>query len=154
MKYAPTALRNGRHVKVIADNNTVISGYLWRGAPNRVLEAAKQGQLSLFTSDALLAELSGVLQRAKFASAFERNNTTAAAVLAEYATLARIVVATPLPAPVCDDPDDDAVIACAIAAGADVIVSGDDDLLRLGRYGITQILTAAELLQHLASSQP
>ena len=57
----------------------------------------------------------------------------------------------PQPVPVCDDPDDDAVIACAVAASADVIVSGDDDLLRLGSYGTTHILTAAELLQRLAA---
>lgn len=141
-------------MKVVADNNIIISGYLWRGAPNRILEAAKQGRLSLFTSDALLAELRGVLQRAKFTSAFQRNNTTAAAVLAEYATLARIVVAATLPAPVCDDPDDDAVIACAVAAGADIIVSGDDDLLRLGSYGAIRIVTAPALLQTLATTHP
>ena len=41
------------------------------------------------------------------------------------------------------DPDDDHVIACAIAARADAIVSGDHDLLDLREYHGIPILTAA-----------
>jgi predicted nucleic acid-binding protein len=43
------------------------------------------------------------------------------------------------------DPDDDAVLACAIAAQAEIIVSGDSHLLRLSQYRDMPILTAAEL---------
>ena len=86
---------------------------------------------------------------------FQIVGMTANEMIVEYAALARIVTPAPLPVPVCDDPDDDAVIACAVAASADVIVSGDDDLLRLGSFGTTHILTAAELLQRLAAmTQP
>lgn len=44
---------------------------------------------------------------------------------------------------ICRDSDDDHVIACAIAASAEIIVSGDRDLLDLGRYGEIRILSAA-----------
>lgn len=139
-------------MNVVTDTNIVISGYLWRGAPNRLLNAAKHGQITRFTSDALFAEVVGVLHRPKFAAVFHRNDTTANAVLAEYAALTSRVVAAPLPMPVCDDPDDDAVLACAVAANADVIATGDDDLLRLGSYGGVQISTVGALLQRLATS--
>lgn len=50
------------------------------------------------------------------------------------------------PAPVSRDPDDDAVLALAIAAQAELIVSGDDDLLSLGAHAGIQITDAANAL--------
>lgn len=70
---------------------------------------------------------------------------------AEYAKLAVIVAPAVLPAQVSVDPDDDAVLACAIAAQADAIVTGDDHLLRLKVYQGIPILTATELLARIAS---
>jgi predicted nucleic acid-binding protein len=51
---------------------------------------------------------------------------------------------------IADDPADDAVLACAIGARAEVIVSGDSHLLRLGDYQGIPILTAAELLARIS----
>ena len=47
------------------------------------------------------------------------------------------------------DADDDQVIAAALAAQADLIVSGDDDLLAIGSYQGIRILTAAEALRRV-----
>jgi putative PIN family toxin of toxin-antitoxin system len=47
---------------------------------------------------------------------------------------------------VCRDPNDDMVLECAIMAGAKLIVSGDKDLLVIGKYEGIQILTPAEYL--------
>jgi putative PIN family toxin of toxin-antitoxin system len=42
--------------------------------------------------------------------------------------------------PICSDPDDDKFVACAIASGATVVVSGDRHLLRIsGHGGITVV---------------
>jgi predicted nucleic acid-binding protein len=51
------------------------------------------------------------------------------------------------------DPDDDRVIACAVVGRADVIVSGDDDLLVLKRVGNIPILSAAAFLDLLRGDQ-
>ena len=48
-----------------------------------------------------------------------------------------------------DDPDDDRILACAVAAGAGFIVSGDNHLLRLGHFRGIQILKVAEFMQCL-----
>jgi predicted nucleic acid-binding protein len=50
---------------------------------------------------------------------------------------------------ICRDPDDDVFIACAVAGDADVIVSGDHDLLDLEQVGDIPILTAAAFLDLL-----
>ena len=50
-------------MRVVADTNIVVSGFLWHGNPRLVLEAARDGFISLFTSGALLDELEDVLSR-------------------------------------------------------------------------------------------
>lgn len=57
-----------------------------------------------------------------------------------------------LPYPVCRDPDDDAILACAVAAKADLIVSGDKDLLVLQSHAGIPILTAVLALERLGLS--
>ena len=46
---------------------------------------------------------------------------------------------------VCRDADDDKFIACALSASADFIVSGDKDLLDIGRYKSVKIISASEI---------
>ena len=63
------------------------------------------------------------------------------ALLAE---LAEVIDPPPLPQPVCRDPDDDEVLALAIAAKVELIVSGDKDLLSLGSFEGIPILAPAQ----------
>lgn len=67
------------------------------------------------------------------------------AVLAD----AEIVEAHPLATAVCRDPDDDWILATALAAKADALVTGDKDLLILGRYEAITILNPRGCLAHL-----
>jgi predicted nucleic acid-binding protein len=47
---------------------------------------------------------------------------------------------------VCRDPDDDRVLECALAAGVEVIVSGDRDLQDLGGFRDTPIMSPRRFL--------
>jgi len=138
-------------VHVVADTNTVISGLLWHGIPRQVLDAARTGTIALSTSAPLLTELAEVLQRPKFAQRLARANVTPHILVVGYAALARLVVPTPIGPVVEADPDDDAVLACAVAARAEVIVSGDSDLLALESYEGIPIITAAQLMARIAA---
>ena len=64
-----------------------------------------------------------------------------------YAELATPVTPVPIAPMILDDPDDDHVLACALAAQADLIVSGDHHLLDLKTYQDIRIVTATEALQ-------
>lgn len=55
----------------------------------------------------------------------------------------------PLPEQVSVDPDDDRVLACAVSGKAEVIVSGDDDLLRLKTFSGIPFMKPAEFLENL-----
>lgn len=74
--------------------------------------------------------------------------TNANAVLALYRTVVEVVEPTLVPR-VVRDADDDQVIAAALAAHADLIVSGDEDLLAIGSYQGIRIINAAEALFQL-----
>lgn len=134
-------------MRVVIDTNVLLSGLLWRGAPHALIEHAQAGTLAMVSSPALLAELAEVISRAKFDDILARSSTSREHCLAEMRQMVDVIVPPPLPQPVCRDPDDDHVLACALAAQADLIVSGDADLLDLREYQSIRIVDAAEALR-------
>lgn len=119
-------------MRIVADINVVVSELLWTGGPRLLLDAARADVIELVTSPALLEELVDVLERPKFA---------ALATVVEPTAIEPVVVA---------DPDDDHVVACALAANADLIVSGDDHLLSVGEYRGIRIVAATQALIEIA----
>lgn len=139
-------------MRVVADTNTVVSAFLWGGPPAAVLTAAREGRITLFTSPALLAELEDVLLRDKFVERIRRAGSSVAQILTGYRALATVVRPATI-APTARDPDDDHVLACAITAQAQLIVSRDNDLLDLCQHQGILILASADALQHLDTQQ-
>ena len=138
-------------MRIVVDANLLVSAYISAGTPRRLLEAAFEGNFDLCTSEALLSELMEVLARAHLAPRMQRD---AAAVADDLRKVAVVVTPTVVPRVVVTDPDDDQVLAAALAAGADLIASGDRrDLLPLGRYEGIPIVTAREALERIGVSR-
>lgn len=137
-------------MRVVPDTNVVVSGLLWRGAPRRVLDAARDGIIELYTSLDLLEELEDVLSRDKFAKRLEATGVTVRDLINGYSALATVIESNKIEPVILQDPDDDVVLACALTANCEIIVSGDDDLLGLKQYKEIRILTAVELLADLS----
>jgi putative PIN family toxin of toxin-antitoxin system len=137
-------------VRLVLDTNTVVSGLLWQGLPGKLIDAAQEKSVSLYTSAPLLAELRGVLERAKFARQLESRGLDVVTIFDGFAALASIVAPAIITPAVANDPTDDSVLACALAAQADLIVSGDTHLLGLKTYHGIRIVTAAEALLRLS----
>jgi putative PIN family toxin of toxin-antitoxin system len=138
-------------MRAVADTNIVVSGLLWHGPSRQVLDAARQGKIELFTSVELLTELDDVLNREKFLERLRRAKVQISDLISGYAALATVIRPAKIAPVVLRDPDDDAVISCAVAAQANLIVSGDGDLLALKQYGGIDIIKAAEILARLHS---
>lgn len=68
----------------------------------------------------------------------KRPNVPFAGLLEILIGAALLVQAPPLPKPVCEDPDDDKFIACALAGDAKVITSGDRHLLSVSGYAVSK----------------
>ena len=139
-------------MRLVLDTNIVIAALLWRGPPRQLLDQIiDRSDIELYSSSLLLSELSEVLSRPRFAQRINVAGLAVTALLADYADLVATVVPTPLSERVSRDPDDDEVLACAIAANADVIVSGDQDLLTLKIFQGIPILTVTQMLTKIAA---
>jgi len=130
-------------VRLILDTNTAVSGLLWQGTPGQLIDAAHSGQIEIFSSTPLLAELQGVLSRAKFAAQLAKRGLNVGDVFDGYAALVMIVIPSATERIIVRDPADDRVLAAALAARADLIVSGDAHLLDLKNFRGIEIVTAA-----------
>ena len=138
-------------MRLVLDTNIVFSGLLWNGAPSRLINLIIHEIIALFTSAELLGELSDVLTRDKHQHLITRVGATPSSLLIDYSDLCRIVNPAPLPAPIAPDPDDDWVIATALAAEADLIVTGDKPFLSVGAVGSIRIISVGDALAVIES---
>jgi putative PIN family toxin of toxin-antitoxin system len=135
-------------MRLVLDTNTVISALLWKGVPHDLLATARERRVTtLHTSLQLLAELVDVLSRDKLASAVTATGEDPDTLLRRYVNLVQVHVQAAIPPVVLSDPDDDEVLACAIAANAHLIVSGDRHLLSLKTFRGIPIIRAAEAIR-------
>ena len=117
---------------------------VWRGTPYGLLDAIRnRSEARLFSSVGLLDEMAAVLTRPSATNRLAVIGKTAREVLADDVEAVEVVEPEQVPRVVPNDADDDQVIAAAVAAGADWIVSGDADLLSMGSHQGIPILTAA-----------
>lgn len=138
-------------MRIVLNTNLPVSGVIYGGLPRQLLNAAQAGTFELCTSEVLLCELLDVLARAKFADRLRQAGLSPAAIVDDLRRLAHVVAPIAVPQVVQTDPDDDHVLAAAVAADADLIASGDRrDLLPLERYEGIAIVTAREALERLA----
>ncbi len=132
-------------LRVVLDTNILISGVLFPGKPRAVLELAIEGKIEAVSSRALLEEFSGVLERPKF----RLQTVEVHAIAEELEAILLIVFPERRVSAIKEDPDDNAVLECALEAKADMIVTGDSHLLKLKGFRGIEILTADEFLEKI-----
>ena len=137
-------------MKVVADTNTLISGFLWDGTPAQLLDAGLDSRFTIFSSKALLDEFEATLSAPKFLSRLNAKGLTASGLLTKFRNSCHEVTPSMLDLPSnLRDADDLAVLACAIAVPVDLIVSGDKDLLVLGQFRGIPIVDSRAALELL-----
>lgn len=126
-------------MRVVCDTNVLIAGLVAEGLCRDIVKR-RLPVLELFTSQALLDELAEKLQ-----DKFGVNPDELPLLLAHRD---RVTAMRPdaLPNPICRDPDDDVVLATAVAAQADVILTGDEDLLVLKEHQGIRILSPRQFV--------
>ena len=133
-------------MRIVIDTNVAISGLLWAGSPRRLIDHVRAGRVALCTSLPLVAELAEVIARPRFAGRLQAAGVSPGDLVRGFIQFAEIVSPALLLEPICRDPDDDIVIATALGANAELLVSGDDDLLVLRVAGGVPIVNVAEAL--------
>jgi uncharacterized protein len=129
-------------MRVVVDTNVFISGIFFTGPPFRILRAWRDGVVQLVISPEILKEYQRVGE--ELAVQFSVIDLQP---MIDYVTLnARLFPDTELGEPVCDDPDDDKFIACALASESNLIVSGDKHLVKVSGYRGVRILKPREFV--------
>jgi uncharacterized protein len=139
-------------MKVVIDVNVWVSGLLWGGLPGRVLQLAQGGQIESYISSELLLELEATLRRAKFQPQLQNRHQTVEALCDIVQSVSTMLEITAIAIPQLRDRNDVKILAAAIAAAAEVLITGDRDLLVLHPWPSLQILTPSDFHQQYASN--
>jgi uncharacterized protein len=136
-------------MRFLLDTNVLVSALIWSGKPYTLLKLASAPPHQIYASPALLDELRNTLSYPRLQAQILKRGLIANALCDQIALIVYMQASPALTAPVCRDPDDDAVLACAKAAQVDWIVSGDQDLLVLQQFEGIPIVTAAQALERV-----
>jgi putative PIN family toxin of toxin-antitoxin system len=132
-------------VRVVLDANVIFAGAGWRGEAHRCLVAMARRQVLVFATEHILQEVRELFSEIGFKAKFPPKN-----ILDWYCDRVKLVEPAPLGKQRSRDVEDDPYLACALGAGAKIIVTRDNDLLALRKpFGI-QIMTPREFLVRLS----
>ena len=121
-------------MRVVLDTSVWVSALLWTGLPHQLLKLIENGEIKAVISPVLVKELREVLGRDKFASILVARESSVPELMKEVLKQVELYEPVSVTGIVERDPDDDNVIACAIAGKVQWIISGDDDLLAIEKY--------------------
>ena len=117
-------------MKAVFDTNVLIAAFLTEGLCSGLLIRARKQAFNLVLCDDIIREFEGILMKKFKLTSIDISEISTIVSEAASEILHKL---GPIPN-ICGDPNDDMIIACAIDAAADYIVTGDEDLLILKRY--------------------
>lgn len=129
---------------IVADTNILVSSVFWSGNPYKIVQRGIEQETLIFTSRGILTELKRTLKRD-----FQISETEIEDIINAFVLFLHVVEPKEKIRFVKEDPKDDMILECAIAAKAEYIVSGDKHLLKLKEYKGIKILSAREFLDVL-----
>ena len=143
-------------LRAVLDTNVIVSGVISKkGPPAQLMVAWAEHVFNLVTSDAIISEIQRVLSEPRLKNVF--NITDERIVeLVEALREDSILVAGAvhdIQGAVPSDPSDEIFLAAGLDGNADVVVSGDKDLLGIESFRGIVILTPRQFLDRLESDK-
>lgn len=141
-------------MKVVFDTNIIISRYISpQSTPATLLRWWRKEAFDLLVSEAILQEYQEVLNYSRVLKYTHMTPGAIQQVIRNFRQFAILVEPTEEVNVVERDADDNKFIACALAGGAEIVVSGDDDLLEIKTYRGIRILSPAAFLAFLEGNK-
>lgn len=126
-------------MKVVFDTNVLLAAFLTEGLCAKLLLRAKRSEFDLCICPFILREFQDKLKTKFGATSAEIRE--AVSLVREASSLTDPQKSHLKVAQASKDPDDDEVIACAVASGAQYLVTGNSDLKAIGSYGAVKIIS-------------
>jgi len=132
-------------MKIVLDTNVFISGIFFSGPPAQILKTWKEQKIQIVLSKEILDEYQRVAGElsAKFPSVDIEPIIELLTIYGEVVETAGISVT------VCEDPDDNMFLECAIASNSKIIISGDNHLLKISGYQGIDVLKPREFIDNV-----
>jgi uncharacterized protein len=139
-------------IRAVFDTNVLASGAIAIAGPVAALiDAWHRGEVEIVVSMHILGELDRALSNAYFVARLDADTRDTFLTLARTTTV--IAITAPIPN-VASTEDDNLVLATAESAGVPYLVTGDTELLRIGEYKGTRILSPRQLHDLLEKGTP
>ena len=130
--------------KVVLDTYILVSALFFEGELAAIVDLWKKGKIVPVLSKETFAEFKTVLEYPKFSLTVQEIKVIVEEEMLPYFEITEVADNI---RDRCKDADDDKFIACGVAASADFIVSGDRDLLDMGKYKYIRIVSASAFLK-------
>jgi uncharacterized protein len=135
--------------RVVLDTNVLVSALLFRGPVSKFVDLWKTGRIKPVVSLATFQEFKRVLTYPKFALTPDEILFLLEEGVLPYFEVINVQQEVQ---GICRDPRDHIFLSCALAAGADFLITGDEDLLTLKKFQRTRILTPSDFMALLANN--
>ena len=140
-------------MRLVLDTNTILSGLLWQNHPHRLLNIVQDSkfEVDIFCSAYILDELSRNIRSSKLKKYQTDINKNPDTLITSFVGMVKHVKSVDITKPpgryqLCEDPKDNLVLGTALAASADILVTGDGKLLKMSPWEGIEILNAKETL--------
>ena len=140
----------GKKVKVVFDTNVWLSIFMKKVLSDEFSQAKQE--ITVYVSKDILMEISKVLLYPKIAEILRRASDNEKEILRAIEANSIIVKPKLKLHIIEEDAEDNKILECALASGADIIVSGDKHLLKLGKYRKTRIQTPREFFDSISKN--
>ena len=133
-------------MRVTVDTNVLVSATFWYGASYRIIELIEQGKVELVLSEPIIREFSAVLEYEEIKKKIVNKGLLMLRTVEKLVLMSKMVVPAIKIAVVKEDPDDDKILECAVAGDVNYLISKDNHLLNIVKYGKIKIVTPEEFL--------
>lgn len=133
----------GKKTKVVIDTNVIVSAFGWGGKPADIIRLITSGEILNFTSVEMLAELKKVVGYSKLAF----SEMLQAEIMEIMFDISSIVDTHESVYIIDENPEDNKILECAISAGVEFVISGDNHLLKLKIFEGIKIVTPEDFIK-------
>lgn len=134
---------------MVLDTNVWVSAMIWGGSPASVMRAAEDDRILIILSEAIVEEIVHTLAYRQLREIYEDVGVRREELVETVLRIGKTVEVKTKLNLVREDSSDNKFLECAMDGGADYLVSGDEHLLRIGRYQRIRIVSVRQLLEIL-----